>query len=164
MGAAQQRLFLVLQVVLHAVAVISEVLRLSTKSRCSRCCRHISNSEAPERASCQAQDALWNYAKIAEKQFPMLCTSNLHMLVCRLPWQERTWGHVSKDLEMWVERGVQTMKSGFRQGIHTECPELCHANRLAAWCGLHSDQEGSVEGAVINAAPSGSIPDALQHL
>ena len=43
MGTAQQRLFLVLKVVLHAVVVISEVLRLSTKSRCSRCCRHISN-------------------------------------------------------------------------------------------------------------------------
>ena len=42
MGTAQQRLFLVLRVVLHAVVVISEVLRLSTKSRCSRCCRHIS--------------------------------------------------------------------------------------------------------------------------
>ena len=41
-GTAQQRLFLVLKVVLHAVVVISEVLRLSTKSRCSRCCRHIS--------------------------------------------------------------------------------------------------------------------------
>ena len=31
-GMAQQRLFLVLKVVLHAVVVISEVLRLSTKS------------------------------------------------------------------------------------------------------------------------------------
>ena len=41
-GTAQQRLFLVLKVVLQAVVVISEVLRLSTKSRCSRCCRHIS--------------------------------------------------------------------------------------------------------------------------
>lgn len=123
-----------------------------------------SYSEAPERASCQAQAALRNYAKIAEKHFPMLCTSNLHMLVCRLPRQERAWGHVSKDLEMWVERGVQTVKSGFRQGIHTECPELCHANRLAARCGLHSEQEGSAEGAVVNAAPSGSIPDALRHL
>ena len=39
MGTAQQRLFLVLKVVLHAVVVISEVLSLSTKSRCSRCCR-----------------------------------------------------------------------------------------------------------------------------
>ena len=44
-GTAQQRLSLVLKVVLHAVVVISEVLRLSTKSRCSRCCRHISTSE-----------------------------------------------------------------------------------------------------------------------
>ena len=42
-GTAQQRLFLVLKVVLHAVVVISEVLRLSTKSRCSRCYRHISS-------------------------------------------------------------------------------------------------------------------------
>ena len=41
-GTAQQRLFLVLKVVLHAVVVISEVLRLNTKNRCSRCCRHIS--------------------------------------------------------------------------------------------------------------------------
>ena len=38
-GTAQQRLFLVLKVILDAVVVISEVLRLSTKSRCSRCCR-----------------------------------------------------------------------------------------------------------------------------
>ena len=36
-GTAQQRLFLVLKLVLHAVVVISEVLRLNTKSRCSRC-------------------------------------------------------------------------------------------------------------------------------
>ena len=43
-GTAQQRLFLVLKVVLHAVVVISKVLRLSIKSRCSRCCRHISIS------------------------------------------------------------------------------------------------------------------------
>ena len=42
MGTAQKRPFLVLKVVLHAVVVISEVLRLSTKSPCSRCCRHIS--------------------------------------------------------------------------------------------------------------------------
>ena len=46
-GTAQQRLFLVLKVVLHAVVVISEVLRLSTKSRCSRCCRHISTLDSP---------------------------------------------------------------------------------------------------------------------
>ena len=45
-GTAQQRFFLVLKVVLHAVVVISEVLRLSTKSRCSRCCRHISSWES----------------------------------------------------------------------------------------------------------------------
>ena len=38
-GTAQQRLFLVLKAVLHAVVVISEVLRFSTKSRRSRCCR-----------------------------------------------------------------------------------------------------------------------------
>ena len=38
-GTAQQRLFLVLKVVLHAVVGISEVLRFSTKNRCSRCCR-----------------------------------------------------------------------------------------------------------------------------
>ena len=46
-GTAQQRLFLVLKVVLHAVVVISEVLHLSTKSRCSRCYKHISMWEAP---------------------------------------------------------------------------------------------------------------------
>ena len=42
-GTAQQRLFLVLKAVLDAVVVISKILRLSTKSRCSRCCRHISS-------------------------------------------------------------------------------------------------------------------------
>ena len=38
-GTVQQRLFLVLKIVLHAVVVISEVLRLNIKSRCSRCCK-----------------------------------------------------------------------------------------------------------------------------
>ena len=38
MGRAQQRLFLVLKVVLHAVFVFSEVLYLSIKSRCGRWC------------------------------------------------------------------------------------------------------------------------------
>ena len=47
-GTAQQRLFLVLKVVLHAVVVILEVLRLSAKSRCSRCCRHISSDMCPQ--------------------------------------------------------------------------------------------------------------------
>ena len=47
-GTAQQRLFLVLKVVLHAIVVISEVLRLSTKSRCSRCCRaHLYSEGCP---------------------------------------------------------------------------------------------------------------------
>ena len=38
-GTAQQRLFLVHNAVLHAVVVILEVLDLSTKSRCSLCCK-----------------------------------------------------------------------------------------------------------------------------
>ena len=38
-GTAQQRLFLVLKVVLHAIVVILEVLCLNTKSRYSRCYR-----------------------------------------------------------------------------------------------------------------------------
>ena len=37
-GNTKQQLFLVLKVVLHAVVVISEVLPLSTESRCSHCC------------------------------------------------------------------------------------------------------------------------------
>ena len=51
MRTAQQWLFLVLKVVLHTVVVISEVLRLSTKSRCSRCCRHISSVERRQQSS-----------------------------------------------------------------------------------------------------------------
>ena len=39
MGTAQQLLFLIFMVVLHAVVVISEVLRLRTKSRC--CMAHL---------------------------------------------------------------------------------------------------------------------------
>ena len=35
MGTTQQRFVLVPKIVLHAIVVISEVLRLSTKSRCS---------------------------------------------------------------------------------------------------------------------------------
>ena len=55
MGTAQQLLFLVLEVGLHAVVVISEVLRLSTKSRCSRCCgAHLYQRQAIE----QLNDAL----------------------------------------------------------------------------------------------------------
>ena len=37
-GTAQQWLFLVLKVVFHVVVVISEVLHLSTRRHCSRCC------------------------------------------------------------------------------------------------------------------------------
>ena len=37
-GMARQWLILVFKVVLHAVVVISELLRSITKSRCSRCC------------------------------------------------------------------------------------------------------------------------------
>ena len=59
-GTAQQRLFLVLKVVLHAVVVISEVLRLSTKSRCSRCCRHISRVKAHRRVQARAVSASVN--------------------------------------------------------------------------------------------------------
>ena len=38
-GNGSTTAFLVLKVVLHAVVVVLEVLRLSTKSRCIRCCR-----------------------------------------------------------------------------------------------------------------------------
>ena len=55
-GTAQQRLFLVLKVVLHAVVVISEVLRLSTKSCCNRCCRYIS-TQAPKRQAVGSPEA-----------------------------------------------------------------------------------------------------------
>ena len=36
-GMAQQRLFLILKVVLHVVVIILKVLHFSIKSRCSRC-------------------------------------------------------------------------------------------------------------------------------
>ena len=76
MGTAQERLFLVLKVVLHAVVVISEVLRLSTKSRCSRCCRthlyssvRIMQADVPGRDVPQRQRVSTATAVLTEREW-----------------------------------------------------------------------------------------------
>ena len=39
-----------------------------------------------------------------------LLTHNLRILACRLARQEAARGHVGKDVELWIERGVQHLK------------------------------------------------------
>jgi hypothetical protein len=58
---------------------------------------------------------------------PKLLTSNLHLLVCRLPAQERVRGVVCTDLEYWVERVIRKMKDVI-QGRVSADPEKTFAN------------------------------------
>ena len=62
-----------------------------------------------EAAITRAQRQLLQYAEgIEEHQLPEeLLTYNLHVLVCRLARQEAARGHVGKDIELWIERGVR---------------------------------------------------------
>lgn len=58
---------------------------------------------------------LRQFATLAEQNgLVQLCTYNLHILVCRLEKQEQYRGHAAKDLELWVERSVQQLKSNVK--------------------------------------------------
>jgi len=76
-----------------------------------------------EHQSNLAANALKEYAVLVEENFPSkMCTYNLHMLVCRLPVQEKQRGSAAKDMEMVVERSMQYFKG--RIGTHnTKDPE-----------------------------------------
>ena len=77
-----------------------------------------------EAAISRAQRQLLRYAEgIEEQQLPKeLLTYNLHILVCRLARQEAARGHVGKDIELWIERGVQRLKRNVKYRS-TEYPE-----------------------------------------
>ena len=123
-----------------------------------------STAQDPEEFESKANracSALQRYAVLAEKNFPHLCTSNLHMLVCRLRAQESAWGQVSKDLELWVEREIREVKSGYQQGAQSGCPELCFANRWAARTGTR-DAMSSLQESTNDATKSGTVPSALR--
>ena len=123
-------------------------------------CNAVEACEQRKEQSLKAAVAIRKYAQIAEEKFPALCTSNLHMLVCRLHDQELIWGDVAGFHEFWVEQGVQEVK----QDPHSEFPEMCYANRLTAQSDLHRTQGESSEGIRVNVAQRGTIQDAFQHL
>ena len=77
-----------------------------------------------EAAAQRAQRQLRQYAEgIEELQLPNeLLTYNLHILVCRLARQEAARGHVGKDIELWIERGVQRLKRNVKYRS-TQYPE-----------------------------------------
>lgn len=67
---------------------------------------------------------LVQYARLADRvSHSSLCTYNLHVLICRLFHQETARGAVSYDLELYVERMMQLVKSCVR-GRSTHNPEL----------------------------------------
>ena len=77
-----------------------------------------------EAASRRAQRQLLQYAEgVEEHQLPdELLTYNLHILLCRLARQEAARGHAGKDIELWIERGVQRLKRNvkYRSTQHPE--------------------------------------------
>ena len=72
-----------------------------------------------------------------------MCTPNLHMLACRLYKQEAAHGCVAHNLEFWVERMIQYVKSNLKYRI-TSCPERLFVNdhALDAMLDVHARQEG----------------------
>lgn len=56
-----------------------------------------------------------------------LLTYNLHILVCRLHKQEEAKGCVARRSEMWVERGIQFVKSNVKYRT-TACPEKLYVH------------------------------------
>ena len=65
-----------------------------------------------------------------------LLTYNLHILVCRLHKQEEACGAVAKDLEYWVERSIQDLKSSVKYRT-TEWPEKIAVQRILVGQRLH---------------------------
>ena len=65
-----------------------------------------------------------------------LLTYNLHILVCRLYKQETACGAVAKDLEYWVERSIQDLKSTVKYRT-TEWPEKIAVQRALVSQRLH---------------------------
>jgi hypothetical protein len=53
----------------------------------------------------------------------------MHIIVCRLPKQEEARGYTAKDGELWVERGIQRVKSNVKYRT-TEHPEKLFAHDL----------------------------------
>ena len=58
-----------------------------------------------------------------------LLTFNLHILVCRLHKQEEARGCVATCGELWVERGIQHVKSNVKYRT-TSCPEKLYVHDL----------------------------------
>ena len=73
------------------------------------------SGEDRDMAATAASNGLFAFAMGAESVFGAdFCTYNLHMLVCALQDAEKALGHLSYYTEMWVERGIQEMKSGVK--------------------------------------------------
>jgi hypothetical protein len=78
----------------------------------------------------KARKSLYAYSRLMEQVAGRsVCQYTLHVLNCRLYDQETARGHVSHDLEFWVERMVQYMKSNVKFRT-TGCPELLFVSDL----------------------------------
>ncbi|DBB03150.1 TPA: hypothetical protein ACH3X1_013321 [Trebouxia sp. C0004] len=78
----------------------------------------------------QAQGNLLRYASLVEQHLPeSLLTYNLHILVCRLYKQEEARGCTATCGELWVERGIQHVKSNVKYRT-TSCPEKLYVHDL----------------------------------
>lgn len=77
-----------------------------------------------------AASSLREYAVLAELHFGhLLCKSNLHKSVCRLPVQQLVCGHAAWYMEYWVEMMVQFCKR-YTKLLTTSTPELLLVNQL----------------------------------
>jgi hypothetical protein len=79
-------------------------------------------------------------------------TFNMHIIVCRLPKQEEARGYTAKDGELWVERGIQRVKSNVKYRT-TEHPEKLFAHDLMVDMALahmrHEDANSGVSDGVM---------------
>jgi hypothetical protein len=74
---------------------------------------------------------LQQFARLAKRHAPRLCTFQLHQCLCRLPDQERARGATAYNNELWVERALGPIKDGVRYRTK-QCPAVLAVNILSA--------------------------------
>jgi hypothetical protein len=92
-------------------------------------CLHVDQDDIA--TTCKAATAkLKEFARLAEVHCgPMLCTYNLHMLICRLQDQEEARGKAAFGHEYWIEWCVQKCKRILKNRA-TSFPEITLAKHL----------------------------------
>jgi hypothetical protein len=98
---------------------------------CLHYMRPLEPSQCTEQARKAAAEKLHMIGVLYETfNFPAsMMTPNLHMLVCRIPWQEEARGVVCVDLEYWVERIIRRMKDIVHGRVSAD-PEKTFVNAM----------------------------------